>query len=373
MKVAVFSDTYEPQVNGVVNCINMLNNEFRKDGIETMIVAPTGTGNKFTSLTLPFYKEFEVAPLPYHKSLKLLKGFKPDIIHSHTQFNMGVAALMARKVLKVPVVTTFHTLIPDYFGYYFFESEVVKELLWKYFVKYFKHCDAITTPNQEIKDEIRKRLNREVYLIRNGVDVNKFHPKRRSRIYESYGIKDEKVVLHVGRLSKERSLDELIEAFKDILNERDDVRLVIVGRGPAERKLKRMARGYRDKIIFTGFVSDEVLPQIYASAYLFVTPSKTDVYPLALLEAYASGLPVVGSEMGGVGHLINKKTGFKFSSTGEMKERIIHLLDDENVRKKLSGNARKFAETKSWEHVSKEFVDLYERTIEGFNESQYIQ
>ncbi|MFQ6010029.1 MAG: glycosyltransferase [Candidatus Aenigmatarchaeota archaeon] len=363
MRVAIFSDTYKPQVNGVVNCIDTLDKHYRKMGIKTMIIAPTGTKYKFTSLTVPFYKEFESAIFPYPKAVKIIKKFKPDIIHSHTQFNMGIAALAARKILKVPMVTTFHTLIPDYFGHYFFDSKTAKRILWKYFTKYFKRCDAVTTPSDLIKKEIEKRFNRKVLVIRNGVDTKRFNPRKKSNIYRKYGIKKNyKVVLHVGRLSKERNIADMIRAFDNISKKRNDAKFVIVGRGPKEEKFRAMAK-YNKNIIFTGFVPDRLLPEFFASAYVFVSPSKTDVYPLIILEACASGLPMIGTKVGGVGRIINSRIGFRYSNLKEMEKQLNHVLDNKKARDRLATNARKFAEAESWDSKAKEFIGLYKKLI----------
>jgi glycosyltransferase involved in cell wall biosynthesis len=363
MRVAIFSDTYKPQVNGVVNTIEMLDKEYRKAGIKTLIISSTGTGHNFRTLTVPFYKEFESAIFPYPKSIRLLKKFKPDIIHSHTQFNMGLAALAAKMILNVPIVTTFHTLIPDYFEHYFFRSRIAKNLLWNYFKNYFKYCDAVTAPSDMMVKDIKKRFNGNVIVIKNGVDTERFNPRNRSGVYSKYGIRrGDKVVLHVGRMSKERNLEELITAFKKISGKMPDVKLVMVGKGPIQEKLTSMAAGDKN-IIFTGFVPDEMLPKLFASAYIFISPSKTDVYPLILLEACASGIPLIGTKYGGVGHIINGNIGMKYGSAAELEKQLIGILDDKKRRDRLAANARRFVETESWEAKANEFIELYRKVI----------
>ena len=302
MKIAIFSDTYQPQINGVVRCIDSLKQEYENLGNKVMVVAPTGTKTRFKTIRLPFYKDYHIAALPYRKALNAIKKFKPDIIHSHTPFSIGMSAVIAKKLLRVPLISTFHTMIPEYFSYYFFDSKIAKESIWKYLVHYYKLCDAVTTPSNNIKKELSKRLKREVLLMRNGVDIKKFSPNKNSKyLQKKYG----KIILHVGRLSKERNIEFLIKNIGELLESRNDSKFLIVGTGPKKEKLEGVAEKYSN-IVFTGVLTESELSRLYASSTVFVTASKTDVSPLVVLESYASGLPVLGINKGGVAELISE-------------------------------------------------------------------
>jgi glycosyltransferase involved in cell wall biosynthesis len=210
-------------------------------------------------------------------------------------------ALHAKNELNVPLVSTFHTLIPEYFSYYFFRSQKVENYIWKYFVDYFKKCDAVTTPSELVKKKIDSKLSNKVTLIPNGVDINRFHPKNKSDIYESrFKTGGKKIILHIGRMSKERNIPMMIEAFEQLIRKRNDVILVLVGEGPEKEKMMKMSKNMGDNVIFTGYMPNDVMPDLYASAYAFMTTSKTDVHPLVLLESFASGTPVIGIDAGGV-------------------------------------------------------------------------
>lgn len=360
----MFSDSYHPQINGVVNVLDALKKEYEKSGIETFIISTTGTDAKFLYLTVPFYKEYKVAVFPHRETMRILNKIKPDIIHSHTQFSMGTVALYAKRKLNVPLVSTFHTLIPEYFSHYFFKSEVVEKFLWNYFIKYFKKCDAVTAPSYLIKNKIQNKLNREIIFIPNGVDIDMFNPNKRSDIYERmFKIKNKKIILHVGRMSKERNLFTMIDSFGKLLEKRSDSVLVIVGSGPIKEKLKKHAEKFNENIIFAGYVEDGFIPELYASADVFITASETDVQPLVLFESFASGTPVLGVDAGGVGTMINDSNGIKFTDADDMVTKLDSLLDNKKLINKLSISSRKYVEKYSWTEVAKQYKTVYENAI----------
>ncbi len=360
MRIAIFTDSYHPQVNGVTNCIDSIKREFEKAGNDVMVIAPTGTSNRFHSIKVPFYKEYKHATFPHIKCLKLLQKFKPDIIHAQTPFSMGIAAVIASKIFRVPLVSTFHTHIPEYFSYYFFDSGITKNAIWKYLVHYYKRSSVVTTPSEIVKKELEKRMKKRIILIKNGVDSSYFMPRNKTRnFWKKYGIEGKKVVLHVGRLSRERSIDEIVDTIGKIVSKRDDAMLVIVGKGPIEKELKKSAEKYKNKIIFTGYISNKELAKAYASSYVFVISSRTDTYPLVLLESYASGLPAVGVNSEGVSKLIKKNTGFLYNNEKQFASKVEKLLNDEKLKNRLSNSARKFAEKHSWGIMAKKYVEIY--------------
>ncbi len=364
MRIAIFSDSYRPQVNGVVNCIDSLKRELEKMGNEAIVVAPTGTRSKFRSISVPFYREYEHAVFPHIKCLRLLRKFRPDIIHAQTPFSMGIAAVIASKIYRVPLVSTFHTHIPEYFSYYFFDSRITKGAIWKYLVHFYKRSDAVTTPSETMKKELESRIKRRIVLVKNGVDSCYFTPENKSEgFWKKYGIGGKKIILHIGRLSRERSVDEIVKTMGKLVSERDDAALAIVGRGPVEKDLKEAAKKYNGKIVFTGYLSNEDLAKAYASSYVFVISSRTDVYPLVLLESYASGLPAIGANSRGMGKLIKKDTGFLYSGEKEFAVKTERLLDDEKLRNALSDSARKFAEKYSWANIAKKYMELYDSLL----------
>jgi len=364
MRIAIFTDSYHPQVNGVTNCIDSLKREFEKAGNDVMVIAPTGTCSKFHSIKVPFYKEYKHAVFPHIKCLRLLRKFKPDIIHAQTPFSMGVAAVIASKIYRVPLVSTFHTHIPEYFSYYFFDSKTTKNAIWKYLVHYYKRSDAVTTPSEIVKRELEKKMKRRVMLIENGVNSDYFKPENKSEAFwKKYGIDGKKVILHAGRLSRERSIDEIVKNMGKLVSERDDVALAIVGRGPVETELKKAAKKYKGKIVFTGYLSNEELVKAYASSYAFVISSRTDTYPLVLLESYASGLPAIGVNSEGVSMLVKEDTGLLYNNGRQLVRQAEKMLDDEKLRNRLSKSARKFAEKHSWTIIAGKYIELYESLL----------
>jgi len=365
MKIAMFSDTYYPQNNGAVVAIQRFSRELVKMGHEVHVFAPKGervpakesgiTNHLFPSVSLHFYPEFRTAlPIPALKTFReMRKDF--DIVHSHSMFAMGMRGYFAAKFFRLPLLGTFHTLIPEYTVYLSrrFESQL-RKISWSYCRSYYNLCDAVTTPTDSMVSLLRERgFSKQMHVISNGVDFKKFEDDGNA-IREEYGIKG-KLVLYLGRLSHEKRVSDLIRA-KDHF----DGTLMVCGSGPIRKELEALSRG--KDIIFTGFVPEEKKASYYRAADVFGFPSTGDTQGIVILESFAAGTPVVATRsQGAVDMIADGKDGFiaEPRNPQDIGEKIQSILADEPLRKKMSSNALDKAREFSWEKCTGKLVEVY--------------
>lgn len=375
MQIAEFSDTYKPQVNGVVSSIINTNVELMKRRNSPILFAPASAEGMntadgfpvytFSSLSFPLYPEYLIGLPSLDRVVSICRRHKTRIIHTHTPFPLGLAALHAQRALNVPCVGTFHTMIPDYLSYisgnplYDKFLSLLEHPSWYYIKTYYGNCDAVTCPSSSTALALRKHgIKSEV--IPNGVDTERFNPsvsgasfRRKFNISSS-----EKVILYVGRLSHEKNLSQLLEAARQI-----DARVVFVGRGPALPALKALARkkGVTKKIIFTGYLPDKILPSCYAGCDVFAFPSKTETQGMAPLEAMAIGKPVVVFAGAAAEAVAHGKSGYVAKTEAGFLEFVDILVQEKEKRKKFGETARKLAMSYSRDVCIRKLLGLYRR------------
>ncbi len=330
LNLAFYTDTYEPAIDGVVSSITNFKRELESRGHNVYIFTSSKLSLKTTKRKNIFlypgigfkpYPQYNVALFPYNSILKLSK-LNIDLIHAHTPFFMGIAGMMSAKLGKYPIIGSFHTMvnnksvINDYYPKNPQLRKLTSKYLWRYVVFFYKKCNAVTTPSQIITQMLLKHDINNVSTVPNSVDVNHFNPKVDGSSYkQSLGIKDnEKVVLYVGRISKEKKLEVFLKAAKVMSNKKSNIKFLIAGSGPAELHYKFMARRLGlENTHFLGPISREKLPEVYAASDAFCIPSTFETQGIVALEAMASGKPVVGADYLALKELIiNGKNGEKF-------------------------------------------------------------
>lgn len=307
MNIAIFTDSYKPQVNGVVTSIDLFKKEFERNGHRVVIFAPKVDGAKeekevfrFKSVTFTGYREYKIG-VPY----KILadprvKKIKFDIVHIQSPFSMGAAGLGFAKYYKIPAIATFHTMYPDYM-HYFIKSKhlqklkIIKKiygaLSWSYMSWFHNRCKAVVAPSNTIKNELKKHGIRRVTVIPTGIEIQK--KLSRQTVRKKHKIGNEKIILHVGRITKEKNIKFIIDSLKEMLSE--NTRMIITSDGPYKEELEDYVNklGIGKKITFTGYISKEELRELYTASDVFVMASKTETQGIVLSEAAVNGLPVV--------------------------------------------------------------------------------
>lgn len=375
MKIALFTDTYAPQINGVTNTLEQVKKHFDHIGIEYKIFAPQYESKaasqleeahteRFYSLKLSLYPECRVALTSKSRITQVLSEFKPDLIHLITEFNLGVAGLNYGRKYQIPTISNYTTNFPQYTEYY--NLDFLKQPIWEY-MRWFHNQNAITMcPSHESQMLLHEKGIRNTGIFSRGIDLDRYSPTARSRkLRNNLGIQDKIAFLYVGRVSYEKDLDVLSQSYLEIKKAYGDkVALIIAGDGPSLKTYKAM---FPSDVVFTGFKRGRELSELYASSDIFVCPSSTETFGNVVQEAMASGLPVIGAAAGGINELIqNRMNGLKFKAkdSKELTACMKELLENEPLRNTLANNGLDFVKGRSWGQIIGGLVDVYQTVLE---------
>lgn len=386
MNIGFFSETYSPDINGVITSMNTFREELERAGHNVYVFAP-GTElfplpfrqkhrergvYRFNSFQYPLYKSIRVA-IPFNVPIaRQVPKLKLDLVHSHTPFSMGLFASWVARQEKIPHVHTYHTLYPEYAKFYFpgFKrwNQKGAEKLSALF------CNSVTeivAPSDGINRKLRSYgITKPITTVPTGVDHAFFEirdPKHTIR--DRYKIPHRApLLITVARLGKEKSIDFLLRAFKEVLKAHPDAYYLVVGDGPARLGLETLAKelGVVDRVIFTGLLADRKdVIRAYADADVFVFASRTDTQCLTMLEAAATGLPLVAIRDKPLETaLTNNINGFFTSeNAGQFARQVGRLLTDKALAKRFGVASRKIARDQSAARRAKELVAVYERAI----------
>ena len=382
MKIAMFTDTYKPQINGVVTHIEEISNFFVKRGHKITIFAP-GTGKfkirklstnfeivKVWSIPFYLYKGYRI-PMTRLKNISKIFEEEPfDIIHIQTPAIMGIIGSLMSKRFSIPIVGTYHTLLPEFFPYITKGKfqDIIKKLsghpVNRYTKFVYSRLNYTIVPSNEIKKYIESCGVKNVVCIPNGINLK---IKKTEKIdIRKYNIpKNKKLLLFVGRMSFEKRVNILLKSMKYL--EDEDVFLALVGSGPYLKKYKELAKKIKLKNVkFFGYVKDEILYSIYNSADIFVSPSDSEVHPMTFLEAMAFGLPIIGVNKCGAKDVI--KDGFngfvaKPRNSVDLAVKITKLISNEKLIEKFSNNSKKMIKQYSIENTGKKLLELYKKLL----------
>ncbi|MDH7576464.1 MAG: glycosyltransferase family 4 protein [Bacillota bacterium] len=379
MKIGIFTDSYKPYVSGVVRSIDTFSRELVRRGHEIYVFAPRYPGGqeengnvyRFPSFHTPANPEFYIGlPLPW-RAIRYAKKWSLDLIHVHSPFLLGrLGASFARR-LKVPLVFTYHTLYDQYIHYFPFARGLARHVVIHMARDFCNRCDLVITPTGVIRNLLEGYgVRRPIVPIPTGIYPERFHAGDPCFLYENFGIPwEEKILLFVGRIGKEKNLDFLFRVFRQVLQQHHAVTLVLVGSGPEKKALETFAEelGINSKVIFTGLLPPDVVAGAYRSADLFVFPSVTETQGLVLLEAMAAGLPVVArAAFGSLAMVQDGKTGFLCDEREEeFAARIILLLENSSLRKQMSEAARARACRLSAEKMALRLEKAYLALLNG--------
>jgi glycosyltransferase involved in cell wall biosynthesis len=381
MKIAVFTDSYLPQVNGVVtylsNSIRLLskNNEvvlFAPGSMRLRVERPSKNLKIYwiPAVPFPFYEGYRISSVNYKRVSGLLDRERPDIVHAHAPVVLGLQGMIAAKRRKIPVVATYHTHFPDYLPHLLNGKlpapfSRISDYTVKKMIKHaFRLADAVTAPTHELVRELRSYGVRNAVYLPNGVDLKSFKStaKKKAAFRKRYRIpSDKKVVLYLGRVSFEKKLDLLLKAFKMI--EDDSKVLVIAGAGPYVEGFRNLAEALElENVVFTGYLKD--ITAAYACADIFVSPCDCETFGLTFIEAMHMGLPVIGVRRLGPKELIEDgKNGLlvKPGSIRGLAKAMERLLGDARLRRRIAKGAKESSKRYSLENSVGRTLKLYRR------------
>ncbi|HSM03897.1 MAG TPA: glycosyltransferase family 1 protein [Longimicrobiales bacterium] len=362
MRIALFTDTFVPSLNGVARVLGLLIEHANRRGHEIGVVSPfiedrdwpgTSFHLRLPGIELPFYREF-MACRPYvgREGSETLRAFAPDLVHLATEALVGMAGRSWARAAGVPVVTSYCTNFPEYLAGY--NLGLLEKPVWSHLRRFHDEAVISFCPSEATRRELREQGFHDRFRIwGRGVDSTLFHPRRRNEaLRRALAPEADVLLLYVGRIAPEKRLDLLVDAFPE-LQARTDARLalVLVGGGPAVPELQARAP---EGVVFAGYRRGEDLAAHYASGDVFLFPSDTETFGQVVTEAMASGLPVVAPARGGVLDTVRPgDTGalFEPGSVDDLVKTTLPLIERPGLRAELGARARLHAEARSWSRV----------------------
>lgn len=383
MRIAYFTDTYLPNVDGVVSSIVNSRSRLQSKGHEVFVFTPGSQTDKklntdsrvffFRSVAFPPYPQYKLALFPYVGAIQSARKVRPDLIHSHAITSMGLAARSCAWQLKVPIVGTFHTMITDG-TQYLTKNEWVKKtaskVLWRGISLFYRGFDSVCAPSNATARLLEENGVANVQVLPNGVDTARYSPSLdRSVVRKLLGIgPDESVVLVAGRLGYEKNVDVVVRAARKVLKSRK-VRFVVTGDGPARSFCEQLTvqQGVKSAFEFEGFVNSKALPYYYSAADLLVSASAFETQGLSVLEAMACGTPCVGADALAIPEAVDDgKNGLLFTpfDSTDCAEKILQALDQGSAKKAAWRKAaRRKAEKFSLDEATDKTLALYEELV----------
>jgi glycosyltransferase involved in cell wall biosynthesis len=379
LRVAIITENFLPKLDGVTRTLVRLLEHLQTNGHQAMLLGPESGMDYFAGaevigtagLPLPFYPELKFnffRPL----FMRRLNEFQPDIIHLVDPVILGATGLAAGHLLHIPLVSSYHTNLAAYCEHFGFS--LLTEPMWMYNRFIHNQCAMTFCPSPSTAAMLRLQGFMHLRIWPRGVDTTLFQPERRSIELRAAWLQtraqpeNKVILLYVGRVSREKNLNLLIQAYQQM--DHDRCHLVIVGDGPAFAEAQQKLAGF--PVTFTGYLSGEPLATAYASADIFAFPSKTETFGQVVLEAMASNLPVVGVLSEGICDLVdNGQTGFLLDgqqmSEEEMavgyRARLERLVADEQLRNVMSKSALLEAQKHSWHDAMEYLMQGYREVI----------
>ncbi len=358
LRLALFSDTWAPQVNGVSRTLERLRDAVRSRGgdVHVFTVDDPGAVNEAgvtRANSVPFwaYPQLQLAWPSGRDVLRELRAFKPSLVHLATEFGVGLAGRRAARVLGVPTVTSYHTSFTAYAQYY--RLGLLARPGWQYLRWFHSAGERTYCPTRAIVREVEAQGFDACRVWSRGVDVTRFSPVHRSAaVREACGASDDTLVIgYVGRLAAEKGLDTALAAIELVHRARPGrAAFMFVGDGPFEQTIHARTPSPR---WLPGKLAGDALSAAYASADVFVFPSTTDTFGNVLLEAMASGLPVIGADVGPTRELLGDQRGQLVppNDPEALAQALIACVDDVPGTRDRGQAARTFAEACTWDRV----------------------
>lgn len=382
LNIGLFTETYYPEINGVANSCFMLKTELEKMGHNVYVFTTKTPGepeyehNVFRVPSVPFIflSDRRVGLFYQPKLASTIKKLELDLIHTNTEFSLGIFGRIMAKELNIPVVHTYHTIYEDYSHYIMKIKRLDKRT--KAAIRYFtKRCcnsaSRVIVPTNKVKQLLHSyHVHNNIKVIPTGIKLDKFRRDCFSReeinqLRNQYGIqKDEKTIIYLGRISKEKNIEELLRAMPMYMKNHDDVKFVIVGGGPDKERLMLITEelGIGARVIFTGEQPWDIIGKYYQLGDVFVSASQSETQGLTYIEAMAAGLPVVAKKDPCLDEiLIDGYNGYGFDTREKLYEGLNHILyDNFNTNTPYSSNALEIVKKYSTEEFAKKVLNEYE-------------
>lgn len=414
MRIAITTDLYYPMTNGVAVFAHNLAKGLARQGHEVMVICPSFTGKShkrrqdgvstvyLRSIRFPFYPDqinkvpdqkeilgkslprlayrhgIWVAVEPYLAMKKALDRFRPDVIHNQTAETIAIAARRYAKKKDVPMVSTGHAYPDNITGQIKMLKPIkrpVDAALRTYMASFLKHSEYATMPTEmaigDLVPKNRRRFKVPVEPLSNGVDLSEFTPRQpKAKVMKHFHLQPGRPrVLYVGRVDPEKNIGNVVTAFVEVLAKVPEAELVIVGDGTDCSRLRDLVKGLdlQNSVKFLGRVMLPDIADIYRGSTVFATASETETQGIVLIEAAATGLPLVAVDAGAVSELCqNRKNGTlcRPGDTSAMARALVRILQDEKLRKKYSAASLEIAKQHDLNRTLARFIEIYQEAVE---------
>jgi glycosyltransferase involved in cell wall biosynthesis len=378
MKIALTVDSFIEGQGGVSTAVAALARILRQRGHQVIVYSAADPSHSHSDLDVIGlwalrYARFPGGRIPIDpaKLTRELIRFHPDIIHNHSMSVMGMQALAAARLLGIPILGTCHVYLAGFLNYAPISLDgqpMMEKVAWQYTANLYNHFPNVTTPSEAMRLKLASAgLHVPSAAVSNGVDTNLFHPHRPLFRLTPQTL----TILHVGRLGYEKSVDVVLRAFGHLAHAYPQARLVIVGDGPQTSQLQSLAKDLEiaSRVEFVGQVCHDRLPDIYRQANVFVTASTIETQGLVVLEAMASGLPIVGVDALALPELIQPGVnGYLAPPEDEhaLAEAMAQLLRSEDLRLEMGNASRQITLQHSLPRVAEQYEAIYLRLCEKF-------
>ena len=368
MKVAIVTESFLPQINGVTNSVLRVLEFLEDQGHQAMVIAPESDGGPIEYHgarikrvpALPLHSLFPIGlpvAVPSRKLEYLIDGFAPDVMHLASPFALGGYSARIARRLGLPSLSIYQTDLAGFARHY--GLNIAHNSLRKIVGRIHNSTNRTLAPSSAACTDLREQGVPNVHLWRRGVDTSLFHPSKRDETLRSaWGAKRKLIVGYVGRLANEKRISDLA-----ILDRDPRIQLVIVGDGPARVKLQREL----PDALFTGFKSGEDLGAAYASFDLFIHPGPNETFCQSVQEALASGIPCIVPTTGGPADLVTTgATGYVIDTSNPSKllSSVEHFMERED-RIDISHMARDSVETRTWSAINQQLISHYKSVIDS--------
>lgn len=390
MNIAIFSDTFLPEINGVAVSVNSLFNLLKKNGHTVYVITtskekePTFKDNvlMIPGLELKKLYGYRASFVYNEKAFQILKNLKLDLVHINTEFGVAQFGFIVANKLNIPSVYTYHTMYEDYTYY---ATKGYFDRFSKWAIREFdKACmnraTEIISPSDKTKIYLRSiGVEKYINVVPTGFDFSRFNKNeanilKAEEIQKQFNIpSDKRILLSLGRIAKEKSIEVIIKGYKDYLDKTHDktTLLLIVGDGPSLNELCELAKELKiqsNQILFIGKVDNSLVPYFYIMSDLFLNASISETQGLTFMEAMAAELPVLCRfDNNLVGVIDNKINGFFYQDVGDFENKLRYVLglptnELDKIKKNALSSIDKFSEQTFYINI----MEVYRRAIRKF-------